>query len=551
MSLPSLRRPAIGSAEHFTSGLRLCFVVNVGLVLLIAIAGCSKSDSSPDGTKSTAENDEISSAERSNPDPGLGLEAAPDRDDSSLGAFAPPVGQPAPKIASSLELPGDADEEALVGFLQKVDGEIQRVSTLQIGPQYRDPLVAELKRLAIMKGAAADRLLDSGSLDEAQLVSVTRSKMQSFSHQAALGDLKAAEALEDYAVSLANSAAPEIARDSRTVLVSFALERLQSGVTDQPDEVVRLVKQLASNTDVLDASSVLSMRQAMKVLGQYGYTEAAEEARGVIERTFVNTTDPELSELVADVLASARFNMLESMRSAILQSKTDDPEQWRAEAEKVAKEKADVMTMQYLVSLALQLEAMEMLESAAAVYGPIDEYFAKSDNFQIAEPAGEAVAAFTARKEIIGQPFPIGVNTTLDGQPLDLSRFENQIVLMPYWAVEQLDSLGPIQGLQQIAAQNPERVKILGVNLDISPAGQKQAMDLAATRLDFPNVAAIAALPDNGTGASEDPYISPLVKRVGIVSVPAVVVLDQQGNVAAVALGPDRVERAVQELLQP
>jgi hypothetical protein len=122
---------------------------------------------------------------------------------------------------------------------------------------------------------------------------------------------------------------------------------------------------------------------------------------------------------------------------------------------------------------------------------------------------------------------------------------------MPYWAVEQLDSLGPIQGLQQIALQNPGQVKILGVNLDISPAGQTQARDLATTRLDFPNVAAIAALPEGDAGASGDPYSSPLVKRVGIVSVPAVVVLDQQGNVATVALGPDRVERTVQQLLNP
>lgn len=459
------------------------------------------------------------------------------------------LGDSAATIASELQLPAETNREQLVQFLGDVDREIQRLGTSPTAAQNRDALVAEIKRIAVLKQEAAERLLAAADTEPELREIATRARMQAFSHRAAFGDLQAAEALEQFATESVSHPSAEIARDSRTILLGFALERLQGGVTTEPTEVLRLVEDLTNNSMNLNASSAKVMQRAMIILNQYGYSEAAESVRKSIEVAFANTDDPNLAELIADVLAAARFNILESMRAEIYQSAGQTPEEWGRQAELVAGNNRDLMTLQYLASLALQLEAVGRIPAANTVYGPIEQYFAKSDDQTLATAASEAIDGFEIRQKAIGTSVSFDSPTTLSGKALPVNYVSDKIVLMPFWSIEQFDSVAPLGGLEQIASANPGRIAILGVNMDVTPIGRSKAQELASYEMPWPNLVAVEQ-----SGVDQvigNPFVSPLAKRFGVVSLPTVVVLDQQGRIAAIALGPPAIQQAVQKLLLP
>ncbi len=445
--------------------------------------------------------------------------------------------------ASGLQLPpGDAPAD-LKSFLGIVDREIERLGSGRSEIQERDELVAEIRRVAELKQQAAERLLEQavdGSEDEAIGI---RARMQALSHKAALGDLPAAQALEQFAIELLNHPVDDIARDSRAVLIGFALERLQGGVTEEPDEVLQFVSQLASRPELLDPSALMAMQRAMMVLTQYGYDEAATAVHNQIATAFAGVDDPQLSQLAAEVLAAARFDELEAMRRDLSAADDTTPEGWGAKAAEVASEQPDMLSLRYLASLALQMESMAMDDSAAAIYAAIEEHLVAAANPEVAAAAGEAIEAFEARREIIGQPLASDATTDLAGEPLSLEDYRGSVVLMPFWAVEDVGSIDALPGLEQFAAEFDGRVRIVGVNMDLSPAGQQRAAALARGSMPWPSFAAV----DSGGTA----YASNLARGLGVVSLPTVVVLNAQGEVAAVALSHAAVAATIEKLLEP
>lgn len=528
-------------------------ILVAGVSALLFFGGCSKPTTGGEELVDASTSDGIDKLSSSlgsgddQSDVGFAPPLNVGKNSAGSGAFAPPIaGNPASSaasVASDLELPAETFKQQLTDFLGAADREIQRLGTTQVGPQNRDAVINEINRVAVLKQQAAERLLETPDIDHPLREIATRARMQAFSHRAAFGDLQAAEALEQYAKDSLSDPSPEIVRDSRTILIGFALERLQGGVTTEPTEVLALVEDLANNSQPLNASSAKVMQRAMIILNQYGYGEAAETVRTSIETAFSNTADPNLAGMVADVLAAARFNRLESMRSGIYEATEQPAEQWSIEAESVAIANPDLLTLQYLASLALQLEAVGRNPAADAIYASIEKHYLQSSDQSLANAATEAIRGYEIRKEMIGKPVDITSESTLSGQPLPENYLSGQIILMPFWAIEQFDSLAPIGGLEEIVQLNPGKVKILGVNMDVTPAGRKKASELASYEMPWPNLAADPA------GSAANPFTSPIAKQFGIVSIPTVVVLDQQSRVAAIALGPETIQQIVTKLL--
>lgn len=445
---------------------------------------------------------------------------------------------------SNLQLPAGADTQQLISFLGESDREIQRLATSGVSGANRDALIEEISRVAKLKQQAAERLLDDSTLAPQLRDLAVSARMQAFSHRAAFGDLAAADALEQYATEMVNSDSPNIARDSRATLIGFALERLMGGVTTQPDEILSLIDDLTRAPETLNGASAKVLQKAMVILNRYGYRDAAEDVRKEIEQAFANTNDKNLAELVAEILADARFNELNLMLAESQEGTTPSSQQWSQAATKVAQQHPDLFTIQYLASVALQLEAMEQHSQAEALYEVLKSVYAGSGDPGFIEIVEEAAEGYATRRDIVGTSYSIPDKIDLSGKQLQPEEFDGKIVLMPFWAVEQMDSLAPLGGLEAIAASQPDTVRLLGVNMDSTPAGQEQAKELATLRMGWPSLAAV----DAPTG--QPPFITPLAKKFGVVSLPVVVVLDADHKVVAVALGPDRVQQAVDALLQ-
>lgn len=531
-------------AAHFNS---LPFLLVA--CLLLATSGCSKDN--PSGTE--GDNKGTANASDSNESPSDSGEGSPTEgsnrftlsDQASkedlVGDIPPDSASAALLNPSQLELPPATDFPTLAQFLLSADREIQRLGTTEIAPNQREALLAELKRVAVLKQETAERILVIADLDLPQKAVAIQARMQALSHRAALGDLKAADDLQAYATEMVDNPINDIARDSRTVLVGFALERLQSGLTKDASEIVTLTSRLIAAPDQLDASTLKVLQQTMLVLQQYGYSAESMQVRQQIESLEQTLTVPALKSLANSILADARFSVLESMRGTIAQANESTAAQWYATALEVATEHPDGNTLVYLSNLALQLEAMEHGDEAEAIYQVIEQQLAPVETDGVGRGARDCLSARQARTSIIGKPLTWSAEETITSKPLNMQSMLGQIVLIPVWGISDPQSLAPLSALEQVAESASNRIKIVGICMDVVADARDQAKFLSAERMPWPSIWA--------ANESGNPFGNAMLVQAGVVSVPAVIVVDQKGLVAAVALSHGSVEKAVESLL--
>lgn len=467
--------------------------------------------------------------------PAIGNPSAPAGSPSGLNASETPL------PLSDLQIPQVSNFATLSQFLLEVDREIQRLATIPEAATQRDELVREVRRVAMLKRQAADLMLQDESLDLAQKSLAVRAKMQALSHQAALGDLPAAEQLEKLAQDVLAHPVADVARDSRTVLLGFALERLQSGLAADAQEVLKIASELCTRPDLLDTSTLKAIQQTLVVLQRYGYANEARQVRGNLTQILPQLTPPSLQQLAQGVLAETRFSDLEQLRLQIADETLATTEKWGELAANVAQQYPDGQTVAYLSNLALQLEAMDRVDHAAAVYGVIDRWLTASSDPQAASGARQCLAAYRARQQVIGQSVSIPFDQTMSGKPVAASDLQGKTIVMPLWAASDPASLNPIPALEELANNHPEKVALLGINLDVSPEARSLASQIADQNMTWPSLWA--------ANAQGDPFANPVLAATGVVSLPAVVIIDPQGKVVAVALSQSAVERALRPLL--
>ncbi|XZE52849.1 TlpA family protein disulfide reductase [Planctomycetaceae bacterium SH139] len=458
-------------------------------------------------------------------------------------------------IATDLQLPADLNSLELINFFGRCDAELRRLGGVRITPQSRQPLLREIKRVALLKRTAAERLLDGTvAADRAEQTLAIRARLQALSHLAAAGDLAAGDTLAEYAISLLDHPENDVKRDSRTALLSLSLERLQGGVSTEPDDVLRFAGQLISRPELMDVSSVHAVQRARTVLRQYGYDSAAAQIWNNLQPALAASTDPEVQDLAVELLIAERYAALEGLRQELLAAKPQPVSQWRAAATDVATAQPDMLTLQYLVSIALQLESLDRLEEAAALYEVIDQQLSPAADADIASNSQIAVEAFQNRQTMIGKNLPSLASETITGQPFALSAYKDYIVLMPFWATERPESLLPFEALEQFVAGATKPVLIVGVNMDSTVAGRQQAIRLATEQMPWPSIFALpnsTANPNASSNGAPPPASNPnaLPEQLGVVSFPTVVVLDQQGRVVKVALSQEAIEQAVADIV--
>lgn len=552
--------------KHFEIDGRKFFRPFLAWTCLALMAGCepSKSETGSGGTPEIEPVPDGSSTAPSTSQPDfLGKnQPSPDQTNAqsaqsaggtspNLGGLTPPQGlartNPPSAVAntgsirSTLELPVSGEVTSLLEFLQASDREIERLGQLGMSLANRDELIAEIKRVSRMKQEASEKVLAIESVGDEQKAIAIRGRLEALSHQSALKDVQAGLTLEEYARELLNYPNGDVVRSARTVLVAVELERLQTGGTTKPDQVLVQTELLASEPELLDASSVIGLQRAMLILGQYGYAESAEKVAATLKRVVAKSNNPQVLQLGQEILATARFAALEAMRSQISAAENRSPDQWFQEAEKVAAEGQDLMCVQYLASLALQLEALGQEDNASAIYRSIEKSLASARDSQVSEAANTAVKAHAVRLGVVGTPITLSIRETIAGAPFDLQLYKGKVIVMPYWSIEQSDSLVTAASVEDFLASYGKDVQIIGVNMDVSPAGFEAAQRLSREKMPWPSLGAF------NLQNPEQP--SPLVDALGVVSVPTVVVLDKELRVAGVFLSQQGLEASLNKIL--
>ncbi|MGB0595682.1 MAG: TlpA family protein disulfide reductase [Rubripirellula sp.] len=438
-----------------------------------------------------------------------------------------------PKTPSLTELRADLSPQQLLEFLAAADGDMQLIHSGKSGIEDPQEARRTLVHIVKMKLDASRRLASNEEVDDRTRSEGARGELQSLSHLAALGNLKAAEELEALALSRLESDDPQLVADSRLVLIGFAIESLQNGGEDAVDRLVRYSDQIATTSDSPDVAAMMAMGQARESLARYGHDREARIVRDRIIELFADSSEPQIAEMAARLAGSVRFDVIDQLLSQAIEGETVNRNDWESAVGTLIDESADLQTVQYLSGAALELEGCGQDDLATATYALMAGRFLEPSAATTQEVT-MANEAHQARKDVVGRVFDPDLDS-VDGSPLSLTEFRGKVVLVPFWAMNFPQSLQVLPQLRDVAAKYPEQVAIIGVNMD--GEGARVAEFAKASKLEFRSF------------RSTNESTNQLVTQFGVVSMPFTAILDKEGQVVELDFTGKKLQGVIDQLL--
>ena len=435
------------------------------------------------------------------------------------------------------ELRPDLSPKELALFLAEADEFMRAIYAGETEVTNREDADREMTRAAKLKLVAAKRLLDHPDSDAESRSTGARGVLQALSHLAAKGDLKSADELQAMATSNLESDDERLVAESRIVLIGFAIESLQNGVKDAPEQLVDLVSGITQNENTPDVPALMVMGEARHLLSLYGHDDQAILVRQHILDLFANSPNPEIAKMAAQAAGNVRFDGIEKLRVMVVKGKTVDVNRWRDAMSQLITEAPDLATAQYLAGAALEFEAVSEDELVAATYDVLSERF-PDETESTGRVVKLATTAFEYRQKVIGRPFDPDL-PRVDGTPMPIEKFQGKVILMPFWAMQFPESLQLVELLRSVAKANPDEVVIVGMNLD--PRGADVEGFVEQMKLGFDSYRS-----ETDSTASVQ---NPVADRFGMVSMPFVAILDQDGRVVALDFTGKKIEPTVDRLL--
>lgn len=182
-----------------------------------------------------------------------------------------------------------------------------------------------------------------------------------------------------------------------------------------------------------------------------------------------------------------------------------------------------------LLQLAVARELAGEEEEAKKWYGMIVERFPNT------APAVKARGALR-RLGIVGQPFRLR-GSTANGQAFDIAQLQGKVVLVYYWASWCEPCRGDLATLKDLLARfGRYGFTIVGVNLDNNPEAMQQFIQ--EYQVNWPQLYEPGGLE------------SPLANELGIVTVPTLILIDQQGRVVHRNLQTATLESELRRLIR-
>ncbi len=437
----------------------------------------------------------------------------------------------------SVQLRADLSPNQLAEFLSLTDLEIQNIASGKAGIFDLAKANAEMVRVGKLKFEASKRLAEATTSSDKQRVQGIRGQLQSLSHLAALGDLKSAIQLETFAHSQVDSDNVTVAEDSRLVLIGLGLEKIQNGSSKDAKDVMAQIDALGTSKHQPDIAAMMVLGQARAVLERYGFNDEAAQVRDYIVNLFGSHPDPKIASIALEMAGTPKFSEVEQLLRRIEQGGDLAVQEWRDTVDDLLKRSPDLSTVQFLASSALQNEAMGRTDLATASYESLQLANGLDDASK--QEVALAIDARKARQEIIGQTVDFDLPST-DGRPISMTSFTGRWVLMPFWAIQFDQSLSVLQTLERIRSRWPDKVEIVGMNLDDADAPIDEFMNKSPVRFRSFHSESIP-----GVGV-----VNKIGAKFGVVSMPFVAIISPEGKVAAIDLTGQRLEETVASLIE-
>lgn len=442
-----------------------------------------------------------------------------------------------PDRSNERALRDDLTADKLSKILEDSDRDMQLIASGRT--QLNDPKETSrlMRMMAKIKLEASIKIQSHTDATDKQRGDGMRGHLQSLSHLAAMGDIPSAKALEALANDNLASDEPTIAGDSRIVLIGFAIDALQAGRESAADQAVKLVEGMVENPNS-DVPAVLIMARTRQVLSNYGLVDQAARVRQKILSLYGDSSNSVIAQVAADAAGTAKLDPAKRLMAKILGNNKIALARWTEAVQDLATESADMNTVQFLASSALQLEAAGRDSFVEETYSILSERFTEAEAATTME-VNTARKAMEARRDVIGSPMDFTDLPSVDGDTVKADDYEGKIVLMPFWAISVPESLQLVQMLNGIQAKHPDQVSIIGMNLDPQQAPLQEF--LLVSDLGFPSYRSVSS--------PTAEVANPIAARFGLVSMPFVAVFDQFGNVAALDFTGNQLQSIVDRLV--
>lgn len=556
-------------------------IARLGL-LTVVLAGCNRSEPAPNNGVVSAES-AASSVQTQMADAGAPGDAAlPQGNSGQSASFDPfrsaesphlspdtPMGEsragkrPATDVARELpQLRPDLEPRELVAFLGDIDRDLGAL--INDRSRLRDQRVVKDEVIGMigLKRVAAERLSQHPDAAERDQITGHRGVLQALSHLASMGDLKAAEELVQIARESRHSPNAALRSDSQLVLIGLEIESLRHGKPDAAAHVIALVHELLDANEEVDVATLMVLAQAKDALLLYDYQDEATEVRDLIVQRFGRAQNAEIARMAA-MIAAAGFSQvntplerLDQLRQQFATAAAMDPENaagssdagvngdggekvepaaWRSAMDEVLATPPDVLTVEFLCGASLEAEAVGRVDIADATYDVLQQQFADRQD-AMGRVARTALRARENRQEVIGQKFDPDL-PSVDGQALSMDDYRGKVVLMPFWSSAFTDSLIVLPNLLEIQKQNPDRVAVVGMNLDV--AGTDVVGFLQREGLELPSFRSVS-----DPGAE---IVNEVAYRFGAVTLLFVAVMDAEGRVVHLDFSGEDLTSVVQK----
>ncbi len=550
------------------------FPISVGL-MFVCLIGCSRSpDVVNDADSANVESDtgtETSELVSADPFPSTGprqpsesaspaatpLQANQPATSDSRGHLPEQLPSPDALIAH-LQLRPDSSPRQLNAFLGDADREMGDLINGRTMAGNTQGVRKEVERIIALKRVAAERLSNHADATEKEKIAGQRGVLQALSHLAAMGDMKAAVELQTLAEKMLNSPSAEIRSDSQLVLIGLAIESLRHGKPDAASRVLQLIHELLAADEQVDVATLMVLGQAKDSLLLYDYQDDAAEVRDLILERFGHAQDAEVARMAAKIAGSGfsqENSALEQLDQLRQQFVTTSPSSaansasesagkpvtatvWRSAIDAVLATPPDVLTVEFLCGASLEAEAVGRDDIAEATYEVLQQKFADRQD-AMGRVARTALRARENRTIVIGKEFQPDL-PSVDGRALNMKDYLGKIVLMPFWSTAFPDSLAVLPNLEEIQAAHPERVAIVGMNLDVGGTDVEGFMQ--AEQLDFPSFR-----------SESDPraeIVNDVAYRFGAVTLLFVAIMDADGRVVHLDFSGKDLTSEVQKLIR-